>query len=125
MWISNRHAKPGSLIATVPLLILWFLWDGRNNSKYKDEKLTATRIIKRINYMMESLLKAGVLIQATRKLSVPVAVTWRKPKEGWIKLNTDGALKECGLAAGGGVIRNHFGDVSWGFYDYYGGVLHP
>ncbi|KAL2526984.1 hypothetical protein Adt_12038 [Abeliophyllum distichum] len=63
MWVSNRHAKPGSLIAAVPLLIFWFLWNGRNNSKYNEEKLKATRIIKRINYMLESLLKAGVLTQ--------------------------------------------------------------
>ncbi|KAL2505586.1 RNase H domain-containing protein [Abeliophyllum distichum] len=72
--------------------------------------------------MLESLLKDGVLTQATRKLPFPVAVTWRKPRDGWIKLNTDGALKDCGLAAGGGVgvTRNHLGDVSWGFYDYYG-----
>ncbi|KAL2526791.1 Ribonuclease H-like superfamily protein [Abeliophyllum distichum] len=118
IWITNKHARPGSLFAVVPLLIFWFLWNGRNNSKYNEVKLKATRIIKKIHYMLESLLKAGILTQATRKLPSPVAVTLRKPKEGWIKLNTDGALKDYGLAAGG-VTRNHLGEVSWGFYEYY------
>ncbi|KAL2471635.1 RNase H domain-containing protein [Abeliophyllum distichum] len=69
--------------------------------------------------MLESLLKAGILTQATRKLSVPVSVTWRKPRDGWIKLNTHGALKDCGQAAGG-VTQNQLGEVAWGFYEYYG-----
>ncbi|KAL2457503.1 Uncharacterized protein Adt_46351 [Abeliophyllum distichum] len=70
--------------------------------------------------MLESLLKAGILIHAARKIPYHVAVTWRKSKEGWYKLNTDGALKECGQAARGGVIRNQLGKISWGFYDFYG-----
>ncbi|KAL2453406.1 RNase H domain-containing protein [Abeliophyllum distichum] len=104
IWITNKHARPGSLFAAVPLLIFWFLWNGRNKSKYNDVKLKATRIIERLHYMLESLLKAGILSQAARKMPSPVAVTWRKPKDGWIKLNTYGALKEYGQAAGGGLI---------------------
>ncbi|KAL2465233.1 Uncharacterized protein Adt_41084 [Abeliophyllum distichum] len=69
---------------------------------------------------MESLLKARILIHAVRKrLSFPVAVTWRKPKEGCSKVNTYGTLKECGMVAGGGVIRNYLGNVTWVFYDFY------
>ncbi|KAL2479600.1 RNase H domain-containing protein [Abeliophyllum distichum] len=119
-WITNKHARPGSIFATVTLLIFWFLWNGRNNFNYNDVKMKAIRIIKRIHYMLESLLKARILIQAARKIPSPVAITWRKPKEGWFKLNTDDALKDCGQVAEGGVIRNHLGEVSWGFYDFYG-----
>ncbi|KAL2474811.1 RNase H domain-containing protein [Abeliophyllum distichum] len=93
-WITNKQARPGSLLAAVPLIILWFLWIGRNNSRYNDVQLKAPRIIKKIHYMLESLLKARILNQITRNLPSPVAVTWWKPKEGWHKLNTDGALKE-------------------------------
>ncbi|KAL2479485.1 RNase H domain-containing protein [Abeliophyllum distichum] len=119
MWITNKQARPGTLIAAVHLFIFWFLWIGRNNSKYNDVKMNATRVIKRTQYLMESLLKAGILIHDVRKrLSYPVTVTWRKPKEEWSKLNKDGALKECGLAAWGGVIRNYLGDVTWDFLTF-------
>ncbi|KAL2506936.1 Uncharacterized protein Adt_22557 [Abeliophyllum distichum] len=41
-------------------------------------------------------------------------------RKGGINLTLIGALKECGQAAGDRVIRNHLGEVSWGFYDFYG-----
>lgn len=48
-------------------------------------------------------------------------VYWRKPTEGFIALNTHGAL-QSGIAAGGGVLRNHFGDHISNFYNNYGKV---
>ncbi|KAL2476703.1 Uncharacterized protein Adt_37439 [Abeliophyllum distichum] len=82
--------------------------------------MNATRIIKRTHHLVESLLKAGIIHADRKRVTYPVAVTWKKPKDRWSKLNTDGALKGCGLATGGGVIRNELGDITWGFYDFYG-----
>ncbi|KAL2532756.1 RNase H domain-containing protein [Abeliophyllum distichum] len=121
MWITNKQARPGTLIAAVPLFILWFLWNDINNSKHNGVRMKAIRIIKRTHYLVESLMKAGILIHAVRKrVTYLVVVTWMKPKDRWSKLNTDGALKGCGLAIGGRVIHNNLGDVTWGFYDFYG-----
>ncbi|KAK1385420.1 hypothetical protein POM88_023155 [Heracleum sosnowskyi] len=48
-------------------------------------------------------------------------VYWRKPPEGFIALNVHGALQN-GIAAGGGVLRNHAGEHLSNFYNNYGRV---
>ncbi|KAL2491286.1 Ribonuclease H protein [Abeliophyllum distichum] len=82
--------------------------------------MNSTRIIKNTHHLVESLLKAGIIHVDKRRVTYPVAVSWKNPKDEWSKLKTDGALKGCGLVARGGVIRNKLGDVTWGFYDIYG-----
>ncbi|KAL2512648.1 putative ribonuclease h protein [Abeliophyllum distichum] len=83
--------------------------------------MNATRTIKRTHYLVESLLKARILIHAEKKtVTYQVAVTWMKPKDRLSKLNTDGELKSCDLATGNGVIQNNLGDVTWRLYDFYG-----
>ncbi|KAG7564109.1 Ribonuclease H domain [Arabidopsis suecica] len=43
-------------------------------------------------------------------------IAWRKPEEGWVKVNTDGASHENpGLATAGGVIRDGEGNWCGGF----------
>lgn len=47
---------------------------------------------------------------------VIIPITWRKPLEGWEKLNTNGlALGNPGKAGGGDLIRDHNGDWIIGF----------
>mgnify|MGYP004703850185 CR=1 FL=1 len=41
-----------------------------------------------------------------------VPVTWEKPPPGWLKLNTDASVLH-GRAAGGGVLRDHWGKVGF------------
>ncbi|KAL2513189.1 RNase H domain-containing protein [Abeliophyllum distichum] len=120
MWITSKQARLGTLIVVVPLFILWFLWNDINNSKHNGVRMNSTRIIERTHYLVESLLKAAIIHADKKRVTYHVAVTWRKPKDEWSKLNTDGALKGCGLTAGGGVIRNKLGDITWDFYDFYG-----
>ena len=43
-------------------------------------------------------------------------VRWEKPDPGWVKLNIDGSLSgSIGTAAGGGLIRDEFGNWVIGF----------
>ena len=43
-------------------------------------------------------------------------VKWEKPNLGWVKLNTDRSLSgSIGIAAGGGLIRDEFGNWVIGF----------
>ncbi|CAI9756181.1 unnamed protein product [Fraxinus pennsylvanica] len=51
-------------------------------------------------------------------------VIWEKPCDGFVKLNTDGCLKcleiPSGDSAGGGILRDHEGEVLFAFHEYYG-----
>ncbi|KAL2517502.1 Ribonuclease H-like protein [Abeliophyllum distichum] len=115
MWINSKQAQLGTLIAVVPLFILWLSWNDRNNSKHNGVRMKATRIIKRTHHLVESLLKVGIIHVDRKRVTYPIAVTWKKSKDEWTKLNRDGALKGCGLATGSGVIRKKLGDVTRGF----------
>nr|XP_009606237.1 uncharacterized protein LOC104100666 [Nicotiana tomentosiformis] len=46
---------------------------------------------------------------------------WDKPELSELKLNTDGCFKDNpGQAGGGGILRDHMGDVVMAFSHYYG-----
>ncbi|KAL0411081.1 UNVERIFIED_CONTAM: putative ribonuclease H protein [Sesamum latifolium] len=47
-----------------------------------------------------------------------IIVNWRKPQEGWYKLNTDGASKgNPGIFDAGGILRDHLGRVIFAFQE--------
>ncbi|KAL0405791.1 UNVERIFIED_CONTAM: putative ribonuclease H protein [Sesamum latifolium] len=50
-----------------------------------------------------------------------IIVPWRKPQDGWYKLNTDGASKgNPGISGEGGILRNHLGIVIFAFQEHIG-----
>lgn len=47
----------------------------------------------------------------------PTLVCWLRPSYPWLKLNTDGSFdRDTGVASGGGLIRDHFGNLQLAFY---------
>ncbi|XP_075074396.1 uncharacterized protein LOC142161999 [Nicotiana tabacum] len=62
--------------------------------------------------------------QYVEKLQLSIhsqAVRWSKPDRGWVKLNVDGCSKgNPGLAGGGGIIRDHHGNMMKAFAEFYG-----
>ena len=46
-------------------------------------------------------------------------VSWEKPPMGRLKLNSDASVIN-GKAAGGGVLRDHWGRVVWAYYKEFG-----
>lgn len=45
-----------------------------------------------------------------------IMVVWRKPKQGWVKLNADGSCRgDPGSCGDGGVIRDIYGNVKWAY----------
>jgi ribonuclease HI len=52
---------------------------------------------------------------------IPKRIKWLKPTAGWVKLNTDGAYSSsCGLAGGGGLLRDSNGNWIHGFARFLG-----
>ncbi|ERN10962.1 uncharacterized protein LOC18439147 [Amborella trichopoda] len=43
----------------------------------------------------------------------PVEIIWRKPIEGWFKLNVDGALGNLDHSGAGGVFKNSMSILGW------------
>ncbi|KAL2490855.1 hypothetical protein Adt_26483 [Abeliophyllum distichum] len=112
-WIINKQVRHGMLADVVLLFILWFLWNNGNNYKHNGMRANTTRIIKRTHYLAKSLLKTGILLHDGRKrVTYHVSITWMKPNDRLSKLNTDGGLKDCGLAlAKMGPARPRHGSV--------------
>ena len=67
--------------------------------------------------MIEFMILRNFFIKGhPRKTFDPIPVTWQPPQIGWFKVNVDGAaLGSLGIAAGGGIFRNHVGDFIGGF----------
>ncbi|KAF5182399.1 hypothetical protein FRX31_028016 [Thalictrum thalictroides] len=49
----------------------------------------------------------------------PIIIFWARPPVGFVALNSDGAAK-CGLAAGGGIIRDVEGNHLSNYFSFYG-----
>lgn len=104
--------------ATIWGTIIWFSWSWRNSSIFNDQFQYPTnpqRII--ANYIS---LYSSVNAIFEDLMSNPGAQThlikWVPPSNGIVKVNTDGASKGNGGAAGcGGLIRDSFGCWIAGF----------
>ncbi|KAL0283502.1 UNVERIFIED_CONTAM: putative ribonuclease H protein [Sesamum radiatum] len=100
-WKTSLGTKP-HIRDVIPLLILWNIWNLRNESKYEGVAFKASTIIRKT---MTSGQKA-------------TTVHWRKPQEGWYKLNTDGASKgNPGISGAGGILRDQLGKVIFAFQE--------
>ncbi|KAL0281810.1 UNVERIFIED_CONTAM: putative ribonuclease H protein [Sesamum radiatum] len=106
----------------IPLLILWNIWNLRNESKYEGVAFKASNIIRKTMTYLHNLQKSGILetdhvkgdlfsisslhihIHQKTQRHKAITVHWRKPPEGWYKLNTDGASKgNPGISGAGGI----------------------
>ncbi|KAL0407591.1 UNVERIFIED_CONTAM: putative ribonuclease H protein [Sesamum latifolium] len=82
----------------LPMLILWFCWLERNDSKHRGQKFKHERIIWKVHQFINT-------ISRTKHASL---VNWR-----------DGASKgNPGPAGAGGIARNDKGEVIFAFYDF-------
>ncbi|KAL0302292.1 UNVERIFIED_CONTAM: putative ribonuclease H protein [Sesamum angustifolium] len=98
--------------------------------------LKANTIIRRTLVYLHNLHKGGLLksknaqgeLFAVNSLHIPLQprfqrqiatiVHWKKPQEGWHKLNIDGASKgNPGVFGAGGILRDHLGRVIFAFQE--------
>ncbi|KAL0291297.1 UNVERIFIED_CONTAM: putative ribonuclease H protein [Sesamum radiatum] len=120
----------------IPLLILWNIWNLRNDSKYEGVAFKASTIIRKTMTYLHNLQKSGIIntehvkgdlfsinslhinIQQKVQRQKAIIVHWRKPPEGWYKLNTDGASKgNPGISGADGILRDQSGKVIFAFQE--------
>ncbi|GAU37815.1 hypothetical protein TSUD_276320 [Trifolium subterraneum] len=120
MWIAahkrlltNYRRRTGFLIIwkTVFMVACWYLWTWRNKSIFEDD-------FRRPNNPTHVNLKMAMEIDRCEQTHLngwpqqkdTVFISWKQPREGWIKLNCDGAHKSSiNLSGYGGLLRDNNG----------------
>ncbi|XP_072074464.1 uncharacterized protein [Arachis hypogaea] len=96
----------------------WWLWKWRNKEIFdppfrrpNNAHLWIKEYLQRINNAFE---KVNILKGAQKKKEIHIA--WQPPEDGWLKINTDGAIsQEHHIAGCGGLIRDSRGRWVAGF----------
>nr|XP_027071695.1 uncharacterized protein LOC113696487 [Coffea arabica] len=140
-WATSLIRIPAHHIRCVlPLVVTWFLWQGRNKARFEGQAFSARKVIIEVSNFLHDLGRAKKMDKTqftgdrdcvwarfasdgARKRR-PVVVAWDRPPPLRYKLNTDASVVN-GRASGGGVLRDSFGRVILAFYKEFGekGVL--
>ncbi|MQM02710.1 hypothetical protein Taro_035479 [Colocasia esculenta] len=89
----------GRLTRCTFMTVPWEIWCSRNRARFKGQDMSAKHI------------------------NIPTVVKWLTPPKGRLKLNVDGAFKmTSGEARGGGILRDHKGNMCCTFAKTYHGL---
>ena len=129
-WQRHLGLRSGQHLCNIlPCLIFWFLWFERNENVHREKSFEAENVIKRVISHLRSLVMSKLIgpdqwRKCSPQLDVMTGVArevkrrkvgrvqWRPPDVDWIKLNVDGAFShELQRAGGGGVVRDHEGEI--------------
>ncbi|XP_027099048.2 uncharacterized protein [Coffea arabica] len=100
--LSHRFVSQNHIRVILPLLILWFIWKGRNKARFEGVSMSSDQFGK----------VKGKLVQLR-------AFPWAKPTGQAVKLNTDASVVR-GRSSGGGVVRSAEGNLVFAFYKEFG-----
>ena len=96
----------------------WILWRWHNKTLFEDEFLKVTNPIDFICFKVQQFHQ----IMGTENMvnSIPIEqwrlIGWSVPAKGWVKVNSDDAMKhDSSLATGGGVLTGENGRWISGF----------
>ncbi|KAI0511114.1 hypothetical protein KFK09_011737 [Dendrobium nobile] len=118
----------GHIRNTIPVLICWYLWASRNDSKHNNIRMDAMNIISKVKNKVIQLYNANLikpssfknhynaasafgLVISNRKIkSREKLIYWKRPVIDYFKLNTDGSYNSV-TAGCAGIIRDHNGKI--------------
>ncbi|KAL0920848.1 hypothetical protein M5K25_007863 [Dendrobium thyrsiflorum] len=127
-----HNTTRGHIKIITAMSLIWFLWLDRNDSKYRNVTMNHNRIIARTKEKINSLYKVNLINQkqfrgfkfTAKKLNNNLFedlyepcyryVIWKKPKDCYIKINTDGSVSDNRYGCGG-ILRNNEGKLIQAF----------
>ncbi|KAL0907215.1 hypothetical protein M5K25_025769 [Dendrobium thyrsiflorum] len=128
-WVNKSK---GHILNIIPVLILWYLWQARNDAKHNDIKIDSSLVILKVKHKILSFYavklisennfkhclhlagKLGIFFENTSVNHQDKIVKWIKPSSPFVKLNSDGSVGNSG-AGFGGIVRNYLGNVLFAY----------
>ncbi|XP_043810323.1 uncharacterized protein LOC122723137 [Manihot esculenta] len=108
-WFSLAFSSASVENASLMLMILWALWQNRNNVIWKGQGQTASGVFfMALNFLQQ--WKAARVMSSVSTIVDPARPIWSPPPHGWIKANIDASLSlQRGSVGFGCVIRKDDG----------------
>ena len=112
----HKDSRMGSEWPKVFSVTCWWLWRWRNDRSFnRNPSIPVDQvsfIFSRVGEIKAAMERNDFARNPTPRRRQEVLVRWQHPREGWVKLNTDGASKgNPGPAGGGGLIRGPRGEI--------------
>ncbi|KAH0657958.1 hypothetical protein KY289_026706 [Solanum tuberosum] len=102
--MDHKNEVQTTLLHALPIFICWNLWKNKCSAKYGEKHSNMAR------YELVNIVQ-----KCNHELSIKPD-NWIRPPDSWYKLNTDGsALTSPGTIGGGGILRDHTGDMVFSF----------
>ncbi|KAF7809070.1 putative ribonuclease H-like domain, reverse transcriptase zinc-binding domain-containing protein [Senna tora] len=120
-WIkANATCKDISTLniprGTVFIYLLWHIWNSRNNLIFNLVTVKPEQVAYKGLAAAAEFWHLTNSSKSISQLKDNVHVNWSPPKEGWTKLNTDGACSgNPGVFSVGGILRNSNGNWTHSF----------
>ncbi|KAG7585508.1 Ribonuclease H domain [Arabidopsis thaliana x Arabidopsis arenosa] len=96
---------------------VWWAWKWRCGNVFGEQGKCRDRV-RFVKELAEETVRSHSLVQGGTRSEIPIEqiISWKRPREGWVKISTDGASHgNPGPATAGGVIRGFDGEWLGGF----------
>jgi ribonuclease HI len=92
-------------------MLLWVLWQNRNNKVWNDEQETGRNLGLKTRFLWQEWHEVQLFQHGTQQpVQQQQSFRWTKPSQGWYKCNLDaGFHKESNKTSAGWCLRDHMG----------------
>ncbi|WMV46072.1 hypothetical protein MTR67_039457 [Solanum verrucosum] len=128
--MENKNDVHKLILQAAPIIVCWNLWKNRCAAKYWSKQSSITRVkflITKDIYLLINTAYSYIQWPTTWHEMIKIIelckqdiriwqISWEKPPQNILKLNTDGsALNNPGKIGGGGILRDHKGELVYAF----------